>query len=198
METTENTSAQSTSDVVNPMAEPDSQARAGSTPAQRHPRTRSRLTALLLAVLGLAGLVLANPGVANATASTQAFYAECSPASVQAYAPDMGWYPNYAVSWNPTLYVWTSSGWQRYLNGPTQTARGNNIGTMTGDWIQQQVTFSGLARGRYYQVRVTGGWVGQGSGNRVFVQVPVPHQTAQGNFNFAAYSNSTSSYCYIP
>lgn len=200
METTENASTQSTRDALSPKASPDNQAHGALIPSRRstRTRTRSRLMALLLTVLGFTGLVMAMPGAANASASTQGFYAECSVASVQVYAPDMGWYPNYGVTWAPTLYVWTSSGWQRYLYGPTQTAAGNNIGTRTGDWIQQQFQFSGLPRGRYYQVRVTAGWFGQGSGNQLFIQVPVPHQTAQGNFTFAAYSNSTSSYCYIP
>jgi hypothetical protein len=201
METTENTAPHTSSDVLRTEASPDTQANGASITTGRPAvtRTRRRLTALLLSVLGFAALVLAMPGTADASASTQGFYAECSVATVQVYTPDMGWYPDYGVSWAPVLYVWTNSGWQRNSTGPTQTALGNNIGSMTGDWMQQQVRFSGMARGHYYQVRVTAAWFGKGlTGSGYSNQVLVPHQTAQGNFTFAAYSNSTSSYCYIP
>lgn len=174
-----------------------------STPVSRRRRglgrLRNRVLSFLVALLAIAGVALAVPTAASASASTRNFYAECSPRSVQAIGPDMGWYPNYAVTWSPTLFIYTSAGWRPYLNGPTQAAVGINVGgSLADDWVQQEVHFNGLPRGHYYQVRNTAAWLGQGLNMPLQYNVLVPHQTAQGNFTFAAYSNSTASYCYIP
>jgi hypothetical protein len=116
---------------------------------------------------------------------------------VTAYSPDMRYWPNYGVSWNATLYVYTSSGWARYGTSATRTAYGQDLLPAFSVWQEQQrATWYSLPRGRYYQVRVTAGWFG---GSSVLVNgVTVHHQQAQGNFNLTQYQYSTSSYCYIP
>ncbi len=157
---------------------------------------RRRLALLLAAVAAVLGLGVAAPGTASASiGSTADFYAECSPSSVTAYSPDMRYYPNYAVSWTATLYVWTSSGWARYGTSRVQTAYGQNLLPDFSVWQQQEwATWSNLPRGRYYQARVTAGWYGAGS--TLVRDVAVHHQNAQGNFTYTSYSRTTSSYCY--
>jgi len=159
---------------------------------------RRRLILLLAAVVALVGVGMAAPGSASATiTSTSNFYAECSPSSISTYSPDMRYYPNYGVSWSVTLYVWTSSGWAKYGSSRTQTAYGQNRLPAFSVWQQQQwATWSYLPRGRYYQARVTAAWFGASS--FLVNDVPVHHQVAQGNFNYASYTYSSSSYCYIP
>jgi len=160
--------------------------------------SRRRLALLLAALAAFIGVGLAVPSSASATiVSTSQFYAECSPSSVTTYSPDMRYYPNHAVTWNTTLYVWTSSGWSRYGSSSTQTAYGQNLLPAFSVWQEQEsATWSNLPRGHYYQARVTAGWVG--ASTALYNNVTVHHQNAQGNFNYAAYSASTSTYCYIP
>ncbi|WP_256796252.1 hypothetical protein [Terrabacter sp. Ter38] len=166
-------------------------------------RIRSRLLAMLLVAGAIVGIGVSTAGSASAAvAPTNNFSAECSPYSVQAYAPDMGWYPNNAVVWYPTIYLWTTSGWQKYYTGPTQVALGDNTSgspwSITGSWMRSSVTFSGLGHNRYFQVRVSYAWAGPNVDHLAHVDMYVQHAVAQGNFTYASYSRSTSSYCYIP
>ena len=159
---------------------------------------RRRLAVLLAAVAALlcAGVVISAP--ANATIiSPSNFYAECSPSSITTYSPDMRYWPNYGVSWNTTLYVWTSSGWSRYASSATQTVYGQNLVPAFSAWQpQQSATWSYLPRGRYYQARINAGWFGASS--KLVTNTVVHHQTAQANFNQTVHQNSTSTYCYVP
>jgi hypothetical protein len=159
---------------------------------------RRRLALLLAALAAVLAVGAAVPGSASASISpTSQFYAECSPSSVTTYSPDMRYWLNYGVSWTSTLYVWTSAGWAKYGTSRVQTAYGQNLLPAFSVWQEQEwATWSGLPRGRYYQARITAGWFGASSA--VYNNVTVHHQTAQGNFTYAAYSNSTSDYCYVP
>jgi len=166
-------------------------------------RIRSRLLALLLVAGAIVGLSVATAASASAAiAPSTNFHTECGASAVTAVAPDMRYYPNNAVAWSPRLYIWTSYGWQSYRTGATQAALGDNMNsnpwTITGSWMPTSWTFYGLPHNAYYQVRMTYGWIGANSAGLVGKDVFFPHQVAQGNFTYASYSRSTSSYCYIP
>jgi hypothetical protein len=172
--------------------------------APRTPRrARTRLVAALATLGAAVGLSVAAASAASAAvAPTTNFHAECNVSSVTAVAPDMRYYPNNAVAWAPRLFIYTSTGWQPYRTGPTQAALGDNLSsnpwTIAGSWLPEWVDFGSLPHNAYYQVRFTYGWVGPNSAGLVGKDVLFPHEVAQGNFNFASYSRSTSSYCYIP
>jgi hypothetical protein len=166
-------------------------------------RNGTRLLALLFSVAAALGVGLVEASSASAAvAPTNNFYADCNATSVTAMAPDMGYYPYNSVRWAPRLFIWTAAGWQPYWSGPTQVALGDNVlndpWSITGSWMQESVNFPNLPHGYYYQVRVTYSWAGPNSAGHSGVDALVAHEVAQGNFNFASYSKSTSGYCFVP
>ncbi len=169
---------------------------------------RRRVLTLLLVAASAVGLsfMLAQPASAIALSSNQNFYALCSQNGVTAFAPDMTWYPNNAVVWQPTLQIYTDSGWLSYQQAQNpQVALGQNMRTnpwdFTGTWVQSSFTFGSVARGHYYRVRYTYGWAGAGAGNTVYTNAKMVHALAQNNTNLTVAKYSLSGidgYCYVP
>src|SRR5262245_17719652 len=108
--------------------------------------------AVLAAAAGTVGLLIGT--AAPAAASTGGtFDAWCGYNHiVEVDGPDLSSYPGWSTRWYPTLYRWTSAGWQVHRYGPTQSQAGATTWTMP-----ESITywwFTNLPTG-YYLARVT-------------------------------------------
>jgi hypothetical protein len=153
---------------------------------------RTAAAALLVAAAAMTSLVVAT-GTASASYSTTTVDAACGHREVRAESPNLTGFVGWAIVWSPTLYRYTTAGWQRYLVGATLTQSAQS-------WDIGQVTFGNLPSGWYYQVRATYQWVYNGRYNGpLHVNEPVAHHLngLAVNMTWNEQMYSTSSYCYV-
>ena len=114
--------------------------------------------------------------------------------SVMVDGPDLSRSPGWSTRWYPTLYRWTTAGWQVYGHGPTQSQAGAGTWTMP-----ESITywwFTNLPTG-YYQARVTLTYFYDGTARATYTDRTLQHALVPNDkLNYAVSWYSTSSYCY--
>jgi hypothetical protein len=155
---------------------------------------KTKVLVLLATAAASAGLLIGTAAPAAAS-SYGTFDAWCGyNHTVEVEGPDLSTYPGWSTRWYPTLYRWTTAGWQVYRYGPTQSQAGATTWTMPESITYW--TFTNLPTG-YYQARATFTYfyngIAQGTySDRLLTHKPVPNDP----FSYLVVHYSTSDYCY--
>jgi hypothetical protein len=155
----------------------------------------NKIKLVLVATVATGGILLGSAAPAHASANGGNFDAWCGyNHTVTVEGPDLTRYQGWSTRWYPTLYRWTSAGWQAYQSGPVQTQNGPGTWTMP-DAITSW-TFFNLPTG-YYQARVTFTYFYNGVAQGTYPDRDVVHRVVPNDqFNYYVVTYSTSSYCY--
>ncbi len=147
------------------MTQTDAHEDASGRSAQTRPWRRLLATAVATAAMS----AVLGGGTAEASYSTTTLDAGCQHRAVTAYAPNLRTQTGWAVVWAPTLFYYSTSGWQRYLPGPAMVQSDQS-------WDIGSYTFSNLPAGYFYRVYDTFQWYYNGAPyGSAYVNYPVAH-----------------------
>ncbi len=131
-------------------------------------------------------------GTAHASYNNTSLDAGCGHKAVTAYASNLQG-SSWSVHWNPTLYRYTTAGWQPYLVGPWKYQS-------SASWMVDPVNFTNLPSNTYCQVRDTVQWYYNGAAHgAVTPNVFLNHFLDGMSVNLSAPEsrNSTPSSCFV-